>query len=119
MTLYREWRDLRHFRDPDRITTEAQRLDISQAIRFRTNSPSELKQIPHEQVEQYGVVRLKEDFVYSDDEFEAMEVNAIGHVTIWTKKYVYGIIRDGQTERFRAFPRNPPDAIPSEITSPK
>ncbi len=119
MTIFREWHDLRQYRDSEKITTEAQRLDVSQAIRSKANTTRETKKYSQEQVEQYGVVKLIEDFVYSDDEFEAMEVNAMGHVTIWTKKYVYGIIRDGQTERFRAFPRNPPDEDATGTASSK
>ncbi len=108
MTLYREWHDLLHYRDSEKITTEAQRLDISQAIRFETNSAREYLQYAEGEIEHRGVVVPETNFVASDDEFEAMEINAIGHVTIWTRDYVFGIIRDGNAERFRGFPRHPP-----------
>lgn len=109
MTLYKKWHNFILHVDPERVSTEAQRLDTSQAIRFKPNIPSELLRYSEEEVARRGVLKMEMDFVEPGDEFVAMQINPRGHVTIWTAKYVYEIIRDLQVEKMRRFSRHPPD----------
>jgi len=109
MTLYREWHNFTIYPDFERVSSEVQRLDTSQAIRFKPNTPSELLRYSEEEVARRGVLEIKEDFVEPGDKFVAMQVLPRGHVTIWTTKYVYEIIRDLGVEKMKRMPRYPPD----------
>jgi len=111
MTLYKKWHNFILHVDPERVSTEVQRLDTSKSIRFKTRTTAEMLLYSDEEVAQRGVVKREADFVEPGDKFEAMDINPKGHVTIWTTKHVYEILRDGQTERMRRFPRYPPDHI--------
>lgn len=109
MTLYKEWHDFTMYPDWEKVSSEAQRLDTSQAIRFKPNTPSELLRYNEEEVERRGILNLEEDFAYSGDKFVAMQINPRGHVTLWTTKYVYELVRDLGVEKMHRSPRNPPN----------
>ncbi len=111
MTLYKEWHNFTIYPDFERVSSEAQRLDTSQAIRFKPNTPSELLRYSEEEVARRGALNMEEDFVGPGDEFVAMEINLTGHVSIWTTKHVYQILSDGWMHRMRRMPRYPPDYI--------
>lgn len=110
MSLYKEWHDFVRYNLADKVQSEAQRLDVSKAVVGigTTKATDEQRRRNFSELTRCGLIVHQEDMVGLDDEFEAMEVNAVGHVFIWTKQFVYGLTRDGDTERFWAFPRNPP-----------
>ena len=114
MTLYKEWRDFTIYPDLEKVVSEAQRLDTSQAIRFKPNTPSELLRYSEEEVAQRGVLRIEEDFVEQGDKFVAMQIFPRGYVTIWTSRYVYEIICDLGVEKMKRMPRHPPDHVQGE-----
>ncbi len=117
MALYREWRNFVIHCDTEKVSSEAQRLDTSNAIRFKTHFAAELLLYSREEVEQRGVIQVEEDFAFSGDKFVAMQINPRGHVTIWTTKYVYQLLRELGVEKMRRFPRNPPDESNPDTTS--
>lgn len=103
--------------DWEKVSNLAQRLDTSQAIRFKQNTPSELLRYSEEEVARRGILNLEEDFAYSADKFVAMQFNPGGHVTLWTTKHVYELIRDLGVEKMHRSPRNPPDESNSNSAS--
>ena len=109
MTLYKEWHNFTIYGDFERVSSEAERLDTSQAIRFKPNITSELLRYSEEEVEQRGVLKMEADFVGPGDEFVAMQINPRGHVTLWTTKHVYEITRHLGVETMKRMPRYPPD----------
>ncbi len=82
MTLYKNWHNFILYANTDRVNTEGQRLNTSRAIRFKPHNASELLLYSDEEMAQRGVLQIKEDFVEYDDEFEAIQINPTGHVTI-------------------------------------
>ncbi len=119
MTLYREWHDFVLYCDTEKVSSEAQRLYTSDAIRFKTHFAAELLLYSRKELERRGTLCVEEDFAYSGDKFVAMQINPRGRVTIWTTKYVYEIIRELGVEKMKRFPRNPPDEDASQASSPK
>ena len=82
MTLHKEWHGFTMYPDWEKMSSEAQRLDTSQAIRFKPNTSSELLRYSEEEVARRGVLKMEADFVFPGDEFVAMQLNPRGHVTL-------------------------------------
>ena len=96
MVIYRKWVDFVIYTfDSERVRTLAQRLDISNAVDVR------------------GAIAPKSFVISGSDEFEAMEINICGDVTIWTKQNVWRLHRlrgygEHGLEKLLASPRHPP-----------
>jgi hypothetical protein len=96
MSVYRTWHDfVRYARDPGRVTSKAQRLDVSVVTPLEEAQP----------VLGVGVVR-RHDIEPLWGTFEATDVTPGGDVTVWTDQYVH-VLRRTKLERLRCAPRAP------------
>jgi hypothetical protein len=100
MSVYGEWHDFVVVpRDPERIQTEHERLDISGAGRWDGRSD----QLP----DIHRVVW--EDLSFSgNDVFEAMEITPSGGVHVWTRERVWTVFQKYGMEKLLFVPRHPP-----------
>jgi hypothetical protein len=103
--LYKEWIDFVIYpSDSNRVKTREERLDTQNAIPEieRYGNPELAKKV--------GFIVNWNDYVftYDNDKFEAMWIDDIGNVTIWTEKRVWSLHRriDGK-EKIIYVPRNP------------
>lgn len=89
MNLSYEWKDFIVFPlDPDRVLTRDARFDLSL-------TSAGAKAVSKEMVVRPG------------DEFEAIRVDEVGNVSIWTKNLAWTLLRDHGTERLTSIPRYP------------
>jgi len=105
-TIHREWVDFVLWTSaPDRVNSYAQRLTVSGAVDLagphRSTRPDEVRA--------HGA-RITWAFLNrtTDDEFEAMSIGDFGSVTVWTKRRVWCIRREGSMEKLVFLPRHPP-----------
>jgi hypothetical protein len=102
MTIYSNWVDfITYPLQPDRVKTEAERLDTRHA------APSRAAPALLDNRDQPFIVS-SEELQMTGDEFEAMEIDGHGNVTIWGKKYVYHLNRGFGMEKLVFLPRHPP-----------
>lgn len=111
MVIYRKWVDFVIYTfDSERVRTLAQRLDISNAVDVE-NAKDVGKAV--ELSKERGAIAPKSFVISGSDEFEAMEINICGDVTIWTKQNVWRLHRlrgygEHGLEKLLASPRHPP-----------
>jgi hypothetical protein len=103
--LYKEWIDFVVYpSDTDRVETREQRLDTQNAI------PEIERYYDPELAKKVGFIVNWNDYAfnYDNDRFEAMWIDDMGNVTIWTEKRIWSLHRrmDGK-EKMTYVPRNP------------
>lgn len=94
MSIYNKWVDFVTFpTDLDKITSEGQRINTFDLV--------------HGLEGEEGFLVTQNNILFDEDEFEAMEINKGGAVTIWTKKRVWTLHRDRGLEKLFYVPRHP------------
>lgn len=101
--LYKEWIDFVVYpSDANKVKTREERIFTENAL-----SQNERFENPETAKQNSFVVSWK-DYDFNDDVFEAMFIDDVGNVTIWTEKRVWSLHRriDGK-EKMTYVPRNP------------
>jgi len=101
--LYKEWIDFVVYpSDANKVKTREERIFTERAL-----SQDERFENP-ETAKQNGFIVGWKDYDFNDDVFEAMWIDDMGNVTIWTEKRVWSLHRriDGK-EKMTYVPRNP------------
>ena len=99
MPMFREWHDFVTYPlEPERVKTAQERLDTAGKVRVGDEDY---------RVEDGGVV-TEPLLIRDGDVVEAMRVHdSGGGVTIWTKKWVFFLLRDRGLEKSFFVPRHP------------
>jgi len=53
------------------------------------------------------IIIFENTLILDDDKFEAMRIDCLGDVTIWTEKKVWMLVKQQEIERFIFLPRHP------------
>ncbi len=99
--LYKEWIDFVIYpSNTDKVKTREGRLNTKGAVTELENDG--------ELGKKFGLILSWSDYAFKDDIFEAMWIDELGNVTIWTVKRVWSLHRrmDGK-EKMIYVPRNP------------
>ena len=106
---FNEWQDfVRYPKNANKVTSRSDRLDTSRA--FYPEADGQYSQEFFSSSDNGAVVQI-EDILWDDDEFEAMEIDDLGHVLIWTRDRVWFFARQGKegtVEKLIFLQRNPP-----------
>jgi hypothetical protein len=107
LMFFKEWQDFVTYPlDPERVRTSAARLDTSVAFHRGPDG-----RYPKDYKPSKGAVIDRDVVVKGDDVFEGMCVDNLGHMQIWTRQYIWLLVRDGKSggiEKLRRWSRHPP-----------
>ncbi len=106
---FTKWQDfIRYPKNANKVGSRSDRLDIS--CGFYPEADGQHSEEFFSSSDNGAVVRI-EDILWDDDVFEAMEIDDLGHVLIWTRDRVWFLQRQGRdltVEKLIFLPRHPP-----------
>ena len=107
--LFHEWQDFVIYpTEPQKVRTRTERIDVG--LGWRRGSDGKYPS-NYSQSSGRGAIIDQKFVVSCDDEFECLEIDDFGHVTIWTRKKVWLLTRTGHQsgiEKLIYVPRHPP-----------
>lgn len=96
MVIYKEWVDFVIYPgNAQQVHTHKQRLDVSNAVDLDKIDPNDtaIMSAAVDIARERGALASKLVILANDDQFEAMEIDDYGNVTIWTKQKVWELRR--------------------------